>query len=845
MMDRIVKILGLIVMLFLSTTGLTEGNINPDGKIKGAVADKKSKEPVEYATVALYRASDNELINGAITDHLGHFKLNQPDSGSYYLLISFIGLEDIITDEFDVGEDYHNINLGNFFFESSTNELEGVEIVAKRAPIEYKIDKKVINVDKQITAEAGTAVDVLESIPSVQVDVEGNVTLRGSSGFTVLIDGKPTILEPSDALRQIPSGSIENIEIITNPSVKYEPDGATGIINIITKKNRLDGLSGIANANIGTYDRYGADFQVNYRMNKVNFILGANYNKRGRPGYATRERTTLSDDTTFYVESMGEMDRSHSSNSIRAGIEYDVGKNDYISVASRFGDWDMNSGSTLRYDEWTDPITQLYSYNSMENTNRGGNYYSIDGVYQHTFSKKSSDMKGPTADSIKRKGQGNGQGRGGDLKPSTKHLLNLEINYRHREADESSTNELRTLSDELIGGNKNVEKGPSESIRMKLDYTLPVGKTDKFEAGTHFRIGKSEDITELWLYNSSTNELEMKDEYSYLVDYSRNIYAVYGLYAGYAGNFGYQLGLRGEYTDRIIEMTDESPFTIDRLDYFPTIHASYNLPKDQQLMSSYSRRIDRPRSWWLEPFITWVDQYNVRQGNPDLKPEYIDSYDAGYLKKFDDNFFSLEAYYRVTHNKVERISSVYQENVMLMKPENVGTDYSLGFEAMLNIGILKWWDMELSGNYYNYKLEGQLSYTQGEDIIVDPINRTSTNWNSRFNNTFRWWKNGVFQINSRYNSASVTAQGSRSGYFTLDAAVRVSFLNRALSANLQARDLLGTELREYSTEGPGFYNYSKYDPKSPSVTLTISYRFNNFKVNRKSSQNGGGDGEEF
>ncbi len=843
MFRRILTIIGFICLLLVYSKGYADDNLNPDGKIKGAVADAKTEKPVEYATVALYNAVNNELLTGVITDYLGHFKLDQPESGDYYLVITFIGLEDIKTDIFKVEDKHSNINLGNFFFESSSNELEGVEVVAKRAPVEYRIDKKVINVDKQITSEAGTAVDVLENIPSVQVDVEGNVSLRGSTGFTVLIDGKPTILDPSDALRQIPSSSIENIEIITNPSVKYEPDGATGIINIITKKNRLDGLSGIANANIGTYDQYGGDFQLSYRMNKINFIFGANYNKHGRPGYATSERTTFSNDTTFFIGSSGDMERGHTSKSIRAGLEYDITKNDFISISGRYGGWDMKTGSTLEYDDWTNPISEPYSYNSMEKTTRGGNYYSIDGVYQHTFNRKESMKTPPVFDTLSSERKAMDPGKGGEYKPGIKHLLNIEVNYRNRDANETSTNELSQLSGELIGGNKNVENGPSESIRLNVDYTLPVGKTDKFEAGSQVRTGKSKDATELYLYNTATNELELLNEYSNFIDYYRNIYAAYGLYAGYAGKFGYQLGLRTEYTDRKIEMIGEDDFIINRIDYFPSIHASYNLPADQQIMASYSRRIDRPRSWWLEPFITWVDQYNVRQGNPELKPEYIDSYDAGYLKKFSDNFFSFEAYYRVTHNKVERISSVYEENVMLMKPENVGQDFSLGFEAMLNIGVFKWWNMELSGNYFNYKLEGELSYLVGEEIIVDPINRSSKNWNSRFNNTFQLWENGVFQLNSRYNSASVTAQGTSSGYFSLDAAFRVSFFNRALTANLQGRDILGTELRENTSEGPGFYSHNKFDPKSPVVALTLSYRFNNYKVSKRSGENGGG--EEF
>ena len=341
------------------------------------------------------------------------------------------------------------------------------------------------------------------------------------------------------------------------------------------------------------------------------------------------------------------------------------------------------------------------------------------------------------------------------------HTLKFEVNYRYRGIEEKTISELRDLDDGLIGGRRNVEDGPSTSWRFNVDYTRPVGKKDKFEAGARIRAGRSSDQTGLYLFDASTNEIEFVEEFSNQTEYFRNISSAYALYAGYAGKFGYQLGLRTEYTDRKIETLTQDPFIIDRWDFFPTIHASYELKNDQSVMASYSRRIDRPRSWWLEPFITWQDNYNVRQGNPDLLPEYIDSYDASYIKKFGDNFVSVEGYYRVVHNKVERIQTVYEENVFLTRPENVGTDFSLGFEAMLSLALTDWWDLDISGNFFDYRLEGQVTYLQGDEEVVEELNRSSTNWNSRLNNTFRLWKNGVFQLNSRYNSATITAQGNR------------------------------------------------------------------------------------
>jgi len=799
----------------------------PKGKIKGTVVDEKQNQPLEYATVALYKANNDSLLTGTVTDFLGHFKIDIPENGDYYVEITFIGYENLKSEVFNVALDEHNINLGNLALNPSSSMLREIEIVSKSAPVEYKIDKKVINVDKQITAAGGTAVNVLENIPSVQVDVEGNVSLRGSTGFTVLIDGKPTILEPSDVLRQIPASSIENIEIITNPSVKYEPDGATGIINVITKKNHLDGLSGIVNANAGTHEQYGGDFQLSYRTNKFNFILGANYYKRSRPGEEASERKTLANDTLFFVNSSGEAGRQYTSASLRAGVEYNPTKYDYLSVSGRFGNWDMDQEASLRYETFNQPGGNYYNYFSDDMTTRGGGYYSTDAVYQHTF--KTNDGTGNA-------GTGNKSVSPGDKASTDIHNIKLEASYRYRNNDESTVNELRTLSDSITSGRKNVEKGPSRRLRVKLDYVLPLGPDSKFESGLQTRFSRGTDITELYDLDPLTNDYIINDAYSNSTDFNRNILAAYALYAGMIHDFGYQLGLRGEYTYRVISSTGEEDAIIDRWDYFPTVHLSYNLPLDQQIMASYSRRIDRPRGWYLEPFLTWQDEFNVRQGNPALKPEYIDSYDLSYLKNFGDNFLSIEGYYRITHNKIERIRSVYEKDVMLTTFENVGEDYSLGFEAMLNISIFRWWDLNLSGNYYNYRIEGTL---EGQDF-----NRTSNNWNSRFNNTFTITRNVIFQLNSRYNSGSVSAQGSRSSYYTVDAAAKVNFLQKRLTVNLQLRDILGTSRREYTSEGEGFYQYSIYEPKAPVFIATLSYRFNNYKsANGRNVQSAEGDGE--
>lgn len=833
--NRIVFLLLFYILGFPLVYG-SDGSTSKDGKIKGIVVDSENETPIEYATIALFNSNDSSLVTGTITDYIGQFKIEGLVFGTYYLRVTFIGFKELYTDKIVINEDQNSINLNNLYLISLAKELDEFNVVAEKRAVEFKIDKKIINVDKQLTAEGGTAVDVLENVPSVQVDIEGNVTLRGSSGFTVLIDGKPTILDPSDVLRQIPSSSIENIEIITNPSAKYNADGATGIINVITKKNRLDGVSGVASANIGRFGQYGGDFQLNYRVNKFNFTLGADYNIRPRPGFIENNRVTFENDTTKYIDASGNTERDRLSTAILGSIEYSFSKSDYASVSFGYGYWEMNSNSTILYDESSVPQDFNLTYNSLDQVLRGGNYYFADGLYQHNFKPKKSknESLNDTTSVQKRKG----------FSSLNEHKIVFMIDYLYRNINEESTNELSDLSDALFSATKNLENGPSDFTQVNVDYTLPLNEERKIEAGLQYRLGSSTDETELWLFNPNTGAIEQIPEFTNTTDYKRNIGAAYGIYGDEYKSFGYQVGLRVEHTYRKISVIDSS-VTLNRWDYFPSMHLSYNLKKNQQIMMSYSRRIERPRSWWLEPFITWQDAYNVRQGNPDLNPQYIDSYDIGYSKEFGDHSFYVEGYYLMTHNYITRIQSIYTENVLLTRPQNVGTDYSLGIEAMVNLLLFDWWTMDFSAMLFNYRIKGSYLNIDNTAEVEEIIDRNSTNWNSRLSNTFYLWENGTLQINSRYNSATVAAQSNEEDYFSLDASFRVTFLKKALSANLQARNILGTSVRNSFVEGVDFTSYYSYEPRYPSVVLTLSYKFNNYRNNRRLDNSSGTSNDDF
>ncbi|MBX2841556.1 MAG: TonB-dependent receptor [Flammeovirgaceae bacterium] len=724
-------------------------------------------------------------------------------NGNYYLEITFIGYEKKVVNDIILNTGNSKIDLGKIVLPRAISELDEVEIVADEMSVEYRIDRKVINVSQQLTAASGSAVDILENLPSITVDIEGNVALRGSTGFMVLIDGRPTVLESSEALQQLPANSIENIEIITNPSAKFNPDGTSGIINIITKKNKLQGFSGTANLNLGNYKRKGAGFLVNYTNKRLTTFFGGDYNLGTRPGYEINERTTEQNDTTFFTRSEGEKNGQRDFWVLRGGLGYNFTDKDNFNVEFNYGYSNSQRSGSLNYLETVNPGNISNEYISQQNSKRGGNFYSVSSSYQHDFAGK-------------------------------KHNLIAQVNYRKRQSTEESLNQLLNNDQSITSGQRNTEDGPGAVLQLNLDYTRPFGDKNKFETGYQARIGRSGDKTELYFYNPDNEEYEIQSEFSNDTDYNRDIHAIYGIYGGEKGNFGYQIGLRGEYTYRTINsLTVGQEFTIDRFDYFPTLHTSYKLPLEQQVMASYSRRIERPRSYYLEPFITWSDAFNVRQGNPGLKPEYIDAMELNYLKGLGDHTFSFEGYYRITNNKTERIRSVYQENVMLSRPENVGKDYALGGEMVLSLNLFEWWKMDISGNFYNYRLEGAL-----EEQSFD---RQSFNWNTRWSNTFRPFKGNRVQLNSRYNSATVTAQGMRGDYWTADLAVSQEFWKKKMTGIVQIRDLFGKVIRDAESSGVGFYSYEEEYNYAPQFSVTLNYRFNNYK-SKKGERGGDGDG---
>jgi Outer membrane protein beta-barrel family/CarboxypepD_reg-like domain/TonB-dependent Receptor Plug Domain len=798
-------IVGMIFSLFITVNTHADG-IPDGGQVKGMVFDQNSKLPIEYATIAFFNAIDSTLVTGTITDLNGNFNATKIAEGNYYIKVNFLGYEESHYSNLVIDNSKRRLDIGTIFLETSSQFLEEVVITNDRNPVEFHIDKKVVHVGEQMTSASLSAVEVLENVPSIRVDVEGNVSLRGSTGFTVLIDGKPTVLDPSDVLRQTPASTIQNIEIITNPSSRYQPDGTGGIINIISKKNRVMGLQGLFNLKTNTFGEYGGDFLLNYRKGKTNFYFGGDYRQSPYPGETSSERLTTLGDTTTIIEAAGDTERLRGGGGLRMGLDWDISPRNSFSIGIRAGEYRGLNNSRLDYLTYRDPFDFQTREISLNESGRGALYYNLTGSFQHKFEQKD-------------------------------HELMLQFNHRIHKGDEFSENYLQDENGLVNQGTRTTEKGPSNRLEIKLDYTKPLSDKHGLEAGFQIRSGRSGDATELYVFDLNEQDFIHQADKSNYTDYIRNIYALYGIFKGTSGKLGYQAGLRGEYTSRdIIAEESIEDYTLERYDFFPTLHLSYQLPKEKQLMASYSRRIDRPRGYSLEPFITWTDMYNVRRGNPELKPEYIDAMELGFIHSSEKSQLSLEAYYRIKHNKVERTREVYEEGILLQTFTNVGTDYSLGLEALYNISLFQWWELNLMGDLYNYRIDSEINGSSSYH---------SFNWGTRVNNTFSIAKRIRVQFDGNYNSATVTTQGEDKGYYSFNAAVRSDFLDKSLSLVLQVRDVFSTMERVSVTRDLDFYNYYSRSTRAPIISLTASYRLNNYKQSKRGNRSNDGGGEEF
>jgi hypothetical protein len=809
---------GAIIFIASSFTLLAENNKEsessaPDGVVTGVVLNEQTKEPVAFANISLMRQQDSAIVTGAITNEQGVFTIDKVPPGDYKVAVKFIGFKKQIVQNISISKDQKLAQLEPISLKPGNVQLDEVEVVEDRNYVDFKVDRKVINVSQHLEAKGGRAVDVLKNAPSVSVDAEDNVTMRGSDSFTVLVDGKPTIFSGSEALKQIPASMIENIEIITNPSAKFDPDGVAGIINLVMKKENREGVNGVMNLTAATGDKYSGDFTFNKRTKNFNWFGSVNGAYRSFPNsQEMNQRRFEGVDTVRNLDMSLEPDRIMKTYSAKVGADYFLNDYNNFTVSVDGGYWGMDFLAPAEYHDYYSSGGSLNNYLLIENETRmGGNYINSNIAYQHKF-----DSKGHNLDVSAFLAYWDGERNVTRSTDTTDASFNYVIGERieSRSAEDQVRNEMR----------------------YKIDYVYPVSEKSKLELGAQSR------------FNDETNDFNAENLMSGLwendptqtnkVIFERQIHGGYATWAGELFSLQYKLGLRTEYTYRNIDQEATNlEYTIDRWDIYPTLHLTRKLDKIGQFQFSATRRINRPPQWLLNPFPMFSNEFTLQSGNPDLKPEYINAAEINYSHRLKKTRYSVEGFYRFKENAFTRTIYMADNNLSVITFDNLNEEITMGAEVMLNTPLTKWWRFYLSGSVYYYQINDK------NTIEEDP---SSVNGNVRINNTFTIGKKTRVQLMGFYNSRTVTAQGDRDGFFMATGAVSRDFWNKKGSLTLQVRDMFNTMKMNFTNNGQNFETEGYFRGEGPVVRLTFTYRLNNFrKAMRQQDEQmdiGSGDG---
>lgn len=811
----------LILILFLITvTSLSAATLS------GTIKDIKTNKPLEFANIAVYEKDTETIKTGTMSGVDGTFRIFNVPDGNYYLVVIYMGYEKKHVNDITIAGKV--VDIGVISLTPVVLEMDNITVEAEKPAITYKIDKQVIDARQFITA-GGTAVDILENIPSVQVDIEGNISVNNSNRITVMIDGRPSILEPKYALKIIPAETIENIEIMINPSAKYEAEGGAGIINVVTKQDKRIGLAGLASCRIGTSVLNGTAL-VNYTNKNISANISLDFLGGNTKSEFNQDRYLYLSDTTVNqkYESVG--NNGLNGAIIKSSLNWTITKNDMfgfsakyfprISTVSFIKDYTVSNTNPV-----TGTIFNTNDYINYENSDNSSELFDIVADYIHTFPEKKEEN-----DSNSKSGLSKSSSKRHTSHSSIKHQMKFAASYSNKDSDKDISTYFVDVSGDTTEGQWTTKIGPVSSLRGKIDYTRPLNNSSHIETGAIANFNWKTDGNNVYEYNPLTGDLDLQNQFSNLTDYLQNTLSAYALFNAEFGKLGFQSGIRAEYTYREIENnTIDSVYTLDDLNIFPSLHFSYQLPSNIQLMGSYSRRIYRPAGYQLEPFYTWEDAYNISIGNPALKPEISDSYQLNALKFFGKNSISLNIYYRQTKDKTQTIQTIYNKNnnVIQSTYENVGKDQFFGLNLSPTLYLFSWWRLNIFGSLYYYQIEGEL--------YGETISKGSINYSTKLNNTFTLPTKTIIQLQAAYHSGTATVQGSSSSRVTTNLGLRHNFFKGKLSASLLISDILGTDYIQNETFTPTAYIYSEYYRDSPRILFNLSLKINNYKRQRSVS----------
>lgn len=805
------------------------------GTIRGTIIEDETGDPLPFVTIALTPEGSNAPTAGCSTGEDGSFRMSNIKAGKYTLTASFVGYLDDSRDV-SITAGKSNIDLGTIHLKSDRKLLKEVVVTEQRSQMSFEIDKRVFTVDQSIATTGGSASDVLADIPSVEVDNEGTVSLRGSESVTVWINGKASGLtsdNQGDILQQMPAGSIEKIEVITNPSAKHSPEGTAGIINIILKRDRKAGYYGSVQGGMDSRLGYNAGGNINYSSGKLDAYAGLNYRNMRFENEGITDTKYFGSNQYQKQTNIG----SHNPNNIfgRAGLTWRFTTKDeiYANVMGMLGGGRHNNeisaiSGPIENDLYADPTQRM----TRTTTQQGKpTMYNVELGYTHRWSDT--------------------------------HFLDFSVGHhlwqQQRGATYRQTTEKFFGSDTTIMSSYQFQDGlnKSNSTEIKLDYEYKINDNHRIEAG--YKGNFSDDRSPVTTYTDVEHTEQNIDKNLYnQFRYKQNTQALYTTYSGRIGKLGYQLGLRGEYwnvktqsygwaekeSGNIPGFTSKDFFKL-----FPSAFLSYEISDGQEIQVNYTRRLRRPWGGQLNNFQNISDSTNISFGNPDLTPEYSNAYELNYLKNWEDHTLSLSGYYRTTEDVIERISyGSDNSRVIYTTFENVARTQSAGLEIVGKNRLFKVLDLTTTVNLFYYKLDAFKYIINGQTITGNADENFS--WNARMTaNVMLPW--GIsLQATGRYDAKRIVAQGYREPSYSLDLGLRKMF-NQHWSLSVNARDILDSRGRHTVTVNDTFYRYSENSHGGRTFGFTLTYSFGNMKAKRpdrkqmQEMQNGGGGYDEM
>lgn len=799
------KIISFCVLILCLNLALAQNNDQKMVTIKGKILEKDTNAPLEYATVVFKNTTNPADLSGGITDASGNYSI-EIKSGTYNVSFEYIGFKTEVLPNKSITD---NQTFKTQYLSIDAEALDEIEIIAEKTTVEIRLDKKIYNVGKDLTVRGGTVSDVLDNVPSVSVDVEGNVALRGNDNVRILINGKPSGLvglNSTDALRQLPAESIEKVEVITSPSARYESEGTAGILNIILKRSKLEGLNGAITTNVGYNPSAGINGNINYRTGDINIFNTTGYSYREAPGNSFT--STQYKSSGNFLDETNTFDRIRKGLTTNFGVEWYVNDSASLTTSVLYRDSD-DENSTTNLLEQFDPNRNLLS-----TTVRLDPEFEEDKTIQYAlnFQKNYSDSG---------------------------HVLTFDFQYEDSSENENSLVQVDNVISERVATLED-----QQQILLQTDYVLPIGENSQFEAGYRGNFNTTSTDFQVELLDTDTNQFELSTDLTNLLNFKEYLNAVYTQYGTKINKFSFLLGLRLENT----QLTIDQPTTGDYnkrnfTGLFPTVNLNYEFSDRENLTLGYARRLRRPRGFFLNPFPSRSSVTNYFQGNPGLNPSYSGQFDLGYLKRFGKFTFNSSLYYAHATDVFNFVSFdtgdtaiVNGESLPIIQrtPINLATEDRYGFEFTLTYNPSRNWRVNGNFNFFQNDTKG----TTPNGLSLD---NTNNSWFARINNKYTLPGEIDWQTNLNYRGPSEDAQTKSEGIFTTTMAFSKDLFGDSASIAFNVNDLFNSRKRQQNTTTPTFDAYSEYQWRERSFNLAFTYRFNQKKKRVERGSYGGDD----